>query len=528
MPTGPARGAGRTRSLTLATALLAGALALAWLGSGSAPAEDLAQSSRPNLIVIQLDDATTGMISARTMPNAFKRVAGSGGTRFSDYMVTAPVCCPSRASLITGEYPHNTGVLDNRPGYRDLISPHNILPAWLQHAGYNTAHVGKFLNGSFEGHPSPAPPEWDRLAVALEPHRYYDYEVQIGHKVKSYGSSRRDYLTTVLNHEATNDVRKFARKSAPFFLELDQYAPHTGAGGSGHCKHAAVPAPGDQHRYSNTPLPKPPSYNEADMSDKPSFMQLYGKFGHRVASAMRDRYRCALASLREVDRGIGHIYKVLRKRGEAGNTVLALISDNGYFFGEHRIPQGKEIPYEEIMNMPFLINVPGRYLPGQSVGQVHDVAANIDIAPTFLDLANADPCPGHGGKCRIMDGRSLVDLIGGDDSGWPSNRGVALEFDLTRDRRTPTRPCKFEGIRTKGDSYVEYRQLPDKSSPHSCQSSDEAELYDLGADPFQLENLDGSGGRPEQQLADRLTALDSCRGIQGRDPAPPVDRAYCE
>ena len=519
------------RSLSLATALLAGALALAWLGSGAAPAQELALTKRPNLILIQLDDATNAMVTSRTMPRTFERVAGPGGTRFSDYMVTAPVCCPSRASLITGQYPHNTGVLDNRPGYRALVSPHNILPAWLQHAGYTTAHVGKYLNGSFEGHPSPVPNEWDRLNVALEPHRYYDYDLQVGHKIRSYGSSRRDYLTTVLNRAATKVASRLSRKTRPFFLELDQYAPHTGGGGSGHCQHAAVPAPGDEHRYDDLPLPKPPSYNEDDISDKPSFMKLYSRFGHSVASAMRDRYRCALASLREVDRGVEHIYDAVRKRGEAGRTVIALTSDNGYFFGEHRIPQGKEIPYEEIMNMPFLIHVPGRYLPGPASAHVSDVAANIDIAPTFLDLANADSCPGHGGKCRIMDGRSLVGLIGGDRSGWPSDRGVALEFDLTRDRRTPSRPCKFEGIRTRSDSYVEYRQLPQPDGRHLCHSTDEAEFYDLGSDPFQLDNLDGSGGgagQQEQALADRLQDLDHCRGIQGRDPAPSGGWAYCE
>lgn len=512
-------------------ALLAGALALAWLCAGPAPAQELAHPKRPNLILIQIDDATARTVTARTMPHTFQHIGGRGGTSFSNYMVTAPVCCPSRASLITGEYPHNTGVLDNRPGYQALVSPHNILPAWLQHAGYRTAHVGKYLNGSFRGDPSPVPREWDHLSVALEPHRYYDYDIQSGHRVKSFGSGPRSYLTSVLNHEALGVVKRFAGKRHPFFLELDQYAPHKGGGGSGHCQHAAVPAPGDQHRYDNKPLPKPPSFNESDMSDKPSFMRRFRRIGDRIKEKVADRYRCALAALREVDRGVEQIHDALKKRGAVDNTVIALISDNGYFFGEHRISQGKEIPYEEIMNMPFLIHVPKRYLGGAPVGHVGEVAANIDIAPTFLDLAHADPCPGHGRNCRVMDGRSLVGLIGGDDSGWPSDRGVALEFDLTRDRRTPSRPCKFEGIRTQGDSYVEYRELPQPDGRHLCHPTDEAEFYDLGSDPFQLDNLDGSGGgagQREQELANRLQALDRCRGIQGRDPAPPGGRAFCE
>ena len=213
--------------------------------------------------------------------------------------------------------------------------------------------------------------------------------------------------------------------------------------------------------------------------------------------------------------------------------MIALTSDNGFFYGEHRIQQGKEIAYEEILHMPFMISVPHRYLPGGGgpVGHVNQMTANVDIAPTFLDLAGAKPCPRHG-NCRTMDGRSFLSLLAGQNGSWPDDRGVALEFAVHRDRRTPSRPCKFEGIRTETDTYVEYRLLPRVDAPHLCEPSDEAEYYDLTDDPFELQNTypAGGGGLAARQadLADRVKSLQRCEGIQGRDPQPRHGHDYCE
>ena len=305
MLAGPATGAARTRPLRLAATLLVAALALCWATSGDAPAQSVAtaKAKAPNLILIQIDDATAEMVSPQTMPRTFHRLAGNG-TILDNYVATTPLCCPSRASLLTGQYAHNHGVLDNQPGFPDLVAKDNILPAWLQNAGYKTAHVGKYLNNSVGNTPTRPPKAWDRWSVALEPNRYYRYGLQVGEGERQYATGRHDYLTTVLNGQADKIVKHFAPKRDPFFLEVDQFAPHKDRGiPGGGCRHAAVPGPRDEHRFDSAPLPTPPSFNEGNVSDKSSFMQFYDPISQHGVDKITHRYRCALGSLREVDRG---------------------------------------------------------------------------------------------------------------------------------------------------------------------------------------------------------------------------------
>ncbi|MCI0634332.1 MAG: sulfatase-like hydrolase/transferase, partial [Actinobacteria bacterium] len=224
-----------------------------------------------------------------------------------------------------------------------------------------------------------------------------------------------------------------------------------------------------------------------------------------------------------VDRGIDQIVKALEYTGDLQNSVLIFTSDNGFYFGEHRIARDKTHPYEEGLRVPLAMRVPQRFLGGRPiVPQVSQQVANIDLAPTLLELAGGEPCGGSG-DCRVMDGRSLMPLLRGEQ-GWPSSRGLLVEYDGAGSKGTSS--CRYDGIRTPAYFYVEHLAVPDPLTG-GCRETEEFELYDLRADPFQLQNLYSSDGSTVGQLEDRLARLRDCNGIEGRDPLPD-DVSHCE
>jgi len=364
---------------------------------------------RPNIVVIETDDQTLAMLNERTMPNVM-RLFGKRGTTFTDF-VNEPLCCPSRAGLITGQYPHNNGVLSNDPGYDLLDAKDNTLPVWLRRAGYRTGLVGKFLNhyARFAGtQPAPGFDYWFSLLRV----RYFNTPVSINGRRRRLGGTRgHAYLTNALRRRAIG----FARRSAdrePFFLWLAELAPHLGGGPHPpECPDAgAIPAPRDAGTLADEPLPSPPSFDEADVSDKPSFIADLPLLSAEQKQTMTGRYRCALESLPAVDRGVARLAQALRARGELRRTVLIFTSDNGYLYGEHRMSR-KANPYEEAIHLPLMIRIP-RYLLGGATppSTIGLPVAGIDLAPTILDLAEAEPCRLKD-DCRVVDGRSLLPLL---------------------------------------------------------------------------------------------------------------------
>ncbi len=524
--------AGEPRVLVIALAALAALIAAAAVtGDSTAAAQSAAK--KPNIIVIETDDQTLESFRSEVMPNAVKLIAGDGGTTFTNDVVTTPLCCPSRISYLTGQYGHNNGVLSNRTGYSVLTDKGSVLPAWLQEAGYVTAHVGKWLH-QYETtvHPkTKVAPGWDEWYTALEPRAYYDYKLYVNGGKESFGDEKRDHLTTVLGHTALELIDKYVPKSKPLYLQLDEYAPHSGPGSkTARCKGAAVPAPSDDGVFKDEELPKPPSFNEEDISDKPSFIKELPSLSSAAIAAIQRRYQCDLESLVGVDHTVKKIWRALGKTGERDNTVIVFTSDNGYFFGEHRLPASKFRVYEEALRVPLVIRVPQAMLGAAPVSEVTQPVANIDITSTLLELAGAEPCAPTGG-CRVQDGRSLLDLIGGNTASWPADRGIAVEF---KEKGVPSElsaSCAFFGVRTATNIYVEHPLIPDESG-NACKPSDEAELYDLHSDPFELQNLlpvqPGSpAAQTEQALKARLEQLRDCAGIEGRDPQPPSGH-YCD
>lgn len=502
----------------------AAAIAASLVAAAGEPASAKPQT-RPNIILIVTDDQTVAQLSEATMPNTLE-LLGTQGTTFTNAIATTPLCCPSRASMITGQYGHNNGVLANAAGYQDLRDKPNVLPAWLQRAGYRTAHVGRWLQGYKKDRVAPG---WDQWFTLGESRTYFDYEASHGGEKVHFGKGRRDYVTRVLNQTALRVIRTQARRQGPFYLQLDHLAPHSdGIKGedAGACLHSAIPASRAPVGFETAELPTPPSFNEEDVSDKPSFVSSLPPLNPAQLAELERQHRCRLASLPPVDEGVRRIVDALGQVGELDNTAIAFVSDNGYFFGEHRVPNEKYLAYEEALRLPLLIRFPTDVAPpGTSVSSQ---VANIDLAPTILDLAGASPCAG--GVCRVMDGRSLVGLAQGQASAWPSDRGLAIELVRKGVRPSTTLPCSYAGVRVADQVYVEYSSVPDAVG--QCVPGAEVEHYDLAADPFELQNLfPAQPGSPTAEaqaaLSQSVAELRDCSGIEGRDPAPPSGH-YCE
>lgn len=502
----------------------AGAVALVLiLRPGPTPAS---AEGRPNIILIVTDDQSARQFSEQAMPRT-RRIVADRGTEFTRFWVNTAQCCPSRATMLTGQYAHNTGIFSNRDGYPAMSDPESVLPAWLQRAGYNTSHVGKYLNGYRRSvRDLGTAPGWERWRLHIGP-TYYGYDlVDEDGTVKRYGDASRQYSTTVLNRIAEREVARLGERDAPFFLQLDHRAPHTESGrdSGGRCGGLALPAPRDADRFEEVKVPRPPSFNEADVADKPAFIRRLPSLDERNITSLDKRWSCALATLAEVDRGVAGIASELRRLGELDETVIALVSDHGNFYGEHRIFKGKVLPYASASEAPFAIRIPGPLLDGRRAKRVGEVTGNVDLAPTLLELAGAEPCVGDG-DCRTLDGRSLVPLIEGSNA-WPRDRTMVLEYAEEQTKRYAV--CEFTGIWSKRDVFTRYAAIAARGG--DCKEVDIRERYDLRRDPYELRNLCAGGcpdGPRQDALESKLADLSSCAGIEGRDER--VDgRPFCE
>jgi N-acetylglucosamine-6-sulfatase len=520
--------------LSLGVLGLAAALALAISAGTPAPA-NARPSVAPNIVVFQADDQTSTQFNRKVMPNTHELLVDKG-TSFTNYIASTAQCCPSRATLITGQYAHNHGVTSNQVGYTGLVDKGNVLPVWLEEAGYRTIHVGKFMNGydRFAKPDTEVAPGWEQWRSVLSEAAYYDYDYMVNGRVIHHGRSRDDHLTNVLNDDAVRMVRRYAPRRKPFYLQLDQRAPHSSQGRDPHgsCGRAAIPMPKDERTFKDEPLPKTRSFNERNMRDKPRFLRAAPRLDKKDRQSIRHRWRCALESIVGIDRGVEKVVKAVKRAGDLGRTVFIYVSDNGQFYGEHRMRVGKVLPYQEALQLPLVVRVPKQYRRGAvQVARTAKPVANIDLAPTILDLGGATPCkPGEG--CRTMDGRSLLPILKRKGQ-WPRKRDVLTEYRVPEVPKYST--CEFAGIRTRHQIYVEHYRV---ANPNTGQCVDKAppevERYDLRSDPFELQNLCNKGmlarcptGRHQLDLERRLLELRNCAGIKGRDK-PVAGRPFCD
>ena len=436
--------------------------------AGGPPSSVAATAQRPNVIVVLTDDETVGELTKQTMPKTL-RLLGNGGTTFTNSVVSSPLCCPSRAGFLTGEYPHNSGVYDNEPGYSSLIDKQNILYSWLQNAGYRTGHIGRFLLN----YDRAAPPgmNYDTHGGLDNPGGLDDWYGYVGAETKYYGATFSDngtahvagtgpggYTTSVINREALDFVRGAQTDPRPFFLMVAHVAPHaSNAVEPGDCV-PGRPASEDAARskqFRNEALPKPPSFDEQPITDKPNWVRTRPALGSKRRHDLKLGCRCALGTLPTVDTGVAQLVKQLKQEGELDNTAIFFTSDNGYFFGEHRIFLNKVYPYEEALQVPLIAKLPQSALgpSAQRHGQPAEVSdpgrQTSTSTATVLDLANASPCT-PGGECRTLDGRSLMPLLDGHKPRLGQGPRAALPDRIQTDLRPAARRPRPQHLLRRG------------------------------------------------------------------------------
>ncbi|HSF02857.1 MAG TPA: sulfatase [Solirubrobacterales bacterium] len=437
------------------------------------------------MIVILTDDQDVASLSV--MRHVRDELAKEG-TTFGNSFATVPECCPSRVTLLTGQFAHNHGVLSNEPpdGGFDAFEDDNYLPIWLEQAGYRTGYIGKYLNGygfvPLGNDPRYVPPGWTDWRVLTNHTEYqeYGYTLNENGDLRSYGDEPRDYQTDVVARKSAQFVRKSLADRHPFFVTVAPVAPHDEGAFENDptAPRNPRPAPRDAGRFSGRPLPRPPSFNEANVEDKPESTKRRPLLRGDEIRELTRLYRSRLESLLSVDDLVNRLVTVLRRNGALNRTMIVFTSDNGFLLGEHR-RVGKEVVYEESVRVPLVIRGPG-FPRGVTRRQL---VGNVDLVPTILALTGAEPG-------LTMDGVSLLPLARRPHA--RADRAMLLEVLSGR---------TFSAIRTR--RYV-----------FSLNGEGVNELYDLERDPFELKNVARAPGYAEikGRLRARLVRLRDCAG----------------
>ncbi len=437
--------------------------------------------SKPNIILILTDDLDMSTIPY--MPR-LKALLTDRGTTFANFFVSDSLCCPSRSSILRGQYAHNHGVLSNTPpdgGFeraRALEIEKSTIATWLQGAGYRTVLLGKYLNGYPANEPTYVPPGWDEWYGALgnKPYSNFNYQLNENGQLVSYGGKREDYLTDVIGGKAIDFIKRTSSTGKPFFVYLATFAPHQ----------PAVPAPRHLNEFADVKAPRPPSFNEEDVSDKPSRIRNLPPLNANAIANIDNLYRKRLQSMLAVDEMITNLVATLEATGTLKNTYIFFTSDNGFHLGEHRLRPGKTMPYDEDLRVPLIVRG-----PGVAAGRVVEhMGVNIDFAPTFAELGGVTSVP------SFVDGRSLMPVLGANPPPLNSWRQafVAEYWEARRGRSE----LQYQAIRTRDTLYVEW-------------TNGEKELYDLGNDPYELQSLHAAAS-PDVlgKLSSWLNALRAC------------------
>jgi N-acetylglucosamine-6-sulfatase len=435
---GPLRRA--AQASPLASASLAVVVATLCLATPAAAQEE----EPPSILLIVTDDQRWDTLWA--MPEVQRSLVERGVT-FSEAFTTSSLCCPSRASILTGQYPHTTGVYRQglpHGGFQSFDDTTTIATA-LRAGGYRTGFFGKYLDayqsGALGGY---VPPGWDHW-VAFVHSEYFEYALTIDGTIERFAAAAEDYSTDVLAARTEEFIRS---TDGPVFAVYAPPAPHA----------PAIPSPVDGGLFADLPPWRPPSFDEPDVSDKPAHVRAMVPFDpdrtERLDILRIDQYR----TLQAVDRSIGRLLGALGDTGRLEDAVVIFTSDNGLLWGEHRWAK-KEVPYEEAIRVPLVIRADRI---GSAVGRTDPhLVANIDLAPTIAAAAGV-PLPG-------ADGRSLLPLLEGRPDGW---RQALLIEHMRGTNPIPT----YCAVRTSRYLYAVY-------------DTGERELYDLAADPYQLRNL---------------------------------------
>ena len=479
---------------TLSALALAGVLVISVVPASRAQRSELvtAKADRPNFVVIMADDQDVA--SLKYMPHV-KKLLIDKGTQFLNHHVVFPLCCPSRSGYLSGQVGHNNNVRGNTPpdGGYDNLNWDDTLPVWLSNAGYVTDHLGKYPNG-YDGHQHPAtggvPPGWAEWHGAVDPttYEFYNYTLNENGVNHTYGRSEEDYQTDVLTGIANDFVTERSKSEDPFFLDVAYLAPHwefrpgsSGEENAGDIEglnssediigNPPVPAPRHKGMFKGLKAPRTPSYDEADVSDKPSFVQNTDPMSQEEKDTIDLWYQRRIESLQAVDEGVASIFKTLKQTGELDNTYVIYMADNGWLQGEHRLSLQKVHVYRESSNVPLIIRGPGV----ARGAQIKDPTSSVDVSATLADLG--ETTPGHD-----LDGMSLAPYL--EDATTKLKRAVYME--------TSPDNAGYYAVRVGRWRYVEY-------------NNGDVELYDEIADPYELQSLHAD--KSKEQLIERLHGL---------------------
>jgi N-acetylglucosamine-6-sulfatase len=442
---------------------------------------------KPNIVFILTDDLSSNLVPY--MPNVL--AMQQEGASFTSYFVTNSLCCPSRSSIFTGMFPHNTGVMTNKApdgGYAVFNARGNeplTFAIALQRGGYKTAMLGKYLNGYYPAmHRVPA--GWDEWAVAGDAYPEFNYDLNQNGRVVRYGSRAEDYLTDVLAGMADAFIRKSAQ--GPFFIEIATFAPHG----------PFTPAPRDAASFPRLTAPRSAAFGARSGPDAASWLKGIPPLSPGDMQNIDRGFRMRVRAVQAIDRMIGQIRSTLSALG-LDNTYVVFSSDNGLHMGEYSLRPGKMTPFDIDIRVPLVVVGPG--VPKRHV--VSAIAMNVDLFPTFTELGAASHGPAS------PDGRSLVPLLhGAAVTDW--RRGALIEHlrslpgssDPDNQRPHAANPTTYAALRTDEALYVEYE-------------GGEIGYYDLKQDPEELANV--AANLPPAKLLrlrDILRANKECRGAQ--------------
>ena len=438
----------------------------------------------PNILFILTDDLDDGSESIAHMENLRSLITNRGMTLENAY-VTQSLCCPSRASILRGQYPHNTGVTSNREeDYADFVSSGreaSTFATWIHDAGYQTAYFGKYLNGYDT---TRIPPGWDRWFSDIgrsEDQQFNDQGTPV-----TFDPDR--HLFEDVLRDKTLEWLKDRDGSKPFLAVISTHAPHG----------PAIPAPRHANLFPSADLPKPPSFNEAQVSDKNEWVRQVPLLSRDQIWAMEHLYLNRLRVMEGVDEMLEAVISQLRAQGELNNTYIFFSSDNGFHMGQHRFTQGKETAYEEDIAVPLIVRGPG--VPADVSRQ--QLVLNQDLAPTFADIAGAS-------VPNFVDGRSFLAVLGDSPpDAWRTGFLVRAQATDNRQLLMPPMPTNI-ALRTARYEYIDYPRGKD-------------ELYDMDRDPYQIDNIQSSA--PTDVLAQiraQLKSLEGCGGDECREAEGP-------
>jgi len=452
----------------------------------TAAADATLAARRPNVVIVLTDDQRWDQLGM--MPTVRKQLRANGRT-FRNAFAVDPLCCPSRVSLLRGQYPHTTriyrisGPLGGAKAFRTNGGEATTIATMLDDAGYRTAMVGKYLNGYGESDFGHVPSGWDvwRAFSTTGSVPYFDYRMSVDGSTVSFGDSPRDYATDVLARQATGFVRS-TPKGTPLFLLLSTGAPHA----------PSTPAPRHAGSGRCDARRPPPSFGEPRIGDKPRYVASRGWNPTLAARARRQRIDSCRALL-AVDDAVRKVLRALQDTGRMRSTLIVFTSDNGALYGEHRL-FGKKVPYEESIRVPMIV----RYDPLTRGRRVSDgrLVINTDVTATALDAAGVEPP-------YRLEARSLLPALSG--RARPRRTAILVEhYDPPgANGYVPT----YCAVRTRRHAYVRYDADADPVNE---------ELYDVRRDPYQLRNLMRTRPVPRRLRNDLLDRLrDLC------SPVPP-------